>query len=234
VIVLDIVRGRMLLIRNYQRHMAPTRNDVNDADDLDRRAGAGEPTALAAIFARNRDRLRRMVRLRLDRRLRGRVDPSDVLQEAQIDIVCRAKEYAANPLMAPYLWLRFLTGQRLSAIHRKHFGAQVSEAGPAVSLHRGPMPDASSMSLAAVLLGRFTSPTHAVRRAETQIRLQEALNGMDDCDREVLILRHFEELSNAETAEVMGIGKTAACNRYIQALKRLKAIMVESPGGFDF
>jgi RNA polymerase sigma-70 factor (ECF subfamily) len=213
--------------------MTRTMNDVNDADDLNRRAGVGDPTALVALFARHRDRLRRMVRLRLDRRLQGRVDPSDVLQEAQVDILRRAGEYAANPAMPPYLWLRFLTGQRLLAMHRQHLGARMRDAGQEVSLHRGPLPDASSVSLAALLLGRFTSPTHAIQRAEMQIRLQEALNGMDEIDREVLILRHFEELSNTETAEVLGLGKTAACNRYIRALKRLKTILDETAGFFE-
>ena len=103
------------------------------------------------------------------------------------------------------------------------------DAGMEVSLHRGALPQASSVSLAELLLGRLTSPTRAARRAETQRRLQEALNRMDPMDREVLVLRYFEELSNAEVAEVLGLEKTAASNRYIRALKRLKAAL----GGSD-
>jgi RNA polymerase sigma-70 factor (ECF subfamily) len=171
-----------------------------------------------------------MVQVRLDRRLQGRVDPSDVLQEAQLDVLRRAAEYAANPTMTPYLWLRYLTAQRLMILHRHHLGAQMRAAGQEVSLYRGALPEATSVSLAALLLGRVTSPTQAAQRAEMKIRLQEALNGMDPIDREVLTLRHFEELGNSETAEVLGIGKTAACNRYLRALKRLREILVAIPG----
>jgi RNA polymerase sigma-70 factor (ECF subfamily) len=204
---------------------APTEHD-----DLVRRAEAGDSSALAELFERHSERLRRMVRMRLDRRLQGRVDPSDVLQEAQLDVLRRAPEYASNPNMPPFLWLRFLTAQRLMAMHRQHLGAQMRDVGQEVSLFRGALPEATSVSLAALLLGRLTSPTRAAQRAEMKIRLQEVLNGMDPIDREVLTLRHFEELSNSETAQVLGIGKTAACNRYLRALKRLREILASVPG----
>jgi RNA polymerase sigma-70 factor (ECF subfamily) len=207
--------------------------DSSETGDFLRRLGDGDAQAVAELFARYRDRLRRMVRLRLDRRLQGRIDPSDVLQEAFLDVAKRAAEYATAPSMPPYLWLRFLTGQRLLALHRQHLGAKMRDAGQEVSLYRGALPQASSVSLAAQLLGRLTSPTQAAIRAEMQIRLQEALNSMDALDREVLTLRHFEELSNNETAQVLGIQKAAASNRYIRALKRLKEILSSVPGLFD-
>ncbi len=106
-------------------------------------------------------------------------------------------------------------------------------AGQEVSLYRGALPAASSVSLANQLLGRLTSPTQAAVRAEMQLRLQEALNTMDLLDREVLILRHFEELSNSETAEVLGIQKAAASKRYVRALTRLKEILNAIPGFFE-
>src|SRR5262249_47490214 len=145
--------------------------DSNDADALLRRLGDGDAQAVVALFACYRERLKRMVRLRLDRRLQGRIDASDVLQEAFLDIAQRSAEYAANPTMPPYLWLRFLTGQRLLALHRHHLGAKMRDAGQEVSLHRGAFPQASSISLAAQLLGRFTAPSQAAMRAEMQIRL---------------------------------------------------------------
>ena len=104
------------------------------------------------------------------------------------------------------------------------------DAGQEVSLYRGALPQASSISLAAQLMGRLTSASHAAIRAETQIRLQEVLNGMDPMDREILALRHFEMLSNGETAQILGIKKSAASNRYIRALKRLKEIVAGIPG----
>src|SRR6266511_2862536 len=142
----------------------------------------------------------------------------------------RSPEYLANPAVPFFLWLRMLTGQRLLMVHRQHLGAQMRDAGQEVSLHRGALPQATSASLAAQLLGRLTSPTQAAARAEFQIRLQEALNSMDPLDREVLVLRHFEELSNNETAEVLGIQKSAASNRYVRALKRLKDALSSLPG----
>jgi RNA polymerase sigma-70 factor (ECF subfamily) len=189
--------------------------------------------ALTALFVRHRERLRRMVRLRLDRRLLGRVDPSDVLQEAYVDIARRADEYLASPTMRPFLWLRFLTAQRMMILHRQHLGAHARDAGREISLHRGAIPQATSVSLAHQLLGRLTSASQAAMRAELQTRLQVVLNGMDPLDREVLALRHFEELTNAETAEVLGIQKAAASNRYIRALRRLKDLLDALPGGFE-
>ena len=99
------------------------------------------------------------------------------------------------------------------------------DAGQEVSLYRGALPQATSISLAAQLLGRLTTASETAMRAETQVRVQEALNQMDPIDREVLALRHFEMLTNEETAQVLGLKKTAASNRYIRALKRLKTIL---------
>ena len=204
------------------------------SDSSGTRAAMGSAErALVELFAQNRDRLRRMVRLRLDRRLQGRVDPSDVLQEAHIEVANRAKEYLANPAMPAFLWLRFITGQRLLATHRAHLGAQARDANLEVSLHRGAVPQATSVSLAELLLGRITSPTRAARRAEMQVRLQEILNSMDPIDREVLTLRHFEGLSNSETARVLGLTKAAASNRYMRALSRLKETLTGMPDFLD-
>jgi RNA polymerase sigma-70 factor (ECF subfamily) len=105
-------------------------------------------------------------------------------------------------------------------------------AGHEVSLYRGALPQVSSASLAGQLLGRLTSPTHASVRAEMQLRLQEALNAMEALDREVIVLRHFEELNNAETAEVLGIEPSATSKRYIRAIRRLKVILDGFPDGF--
>src|SRR5262249_31721595 len=198
-----------------------------------RRAGAGDQRAAAELFERYRARLRTMVRLRLDRRLLGRLDPSDVLQEAYLDVSRRVPEYAARREVPVYLWLRFLTGQRLTVLHRQHLGTKMRDAGQEVSLFRGALPQASSESLANQLLGKLTSPTLAAVRAEVQLRLQEALNHMDPLDREVVVLRHFEELSASETAQVLGIEKSAASKRYLRAIAKLRDILDAIPGFFD-
>lgn len=206
---------------------------IPEAEMLLERAAAGDGSALAELFERHRSRLEQMIRLRLDRRLRGRLDPADVLQEAYLEFSRRLAEYVANPALPFYLWLRLLTGQKLVTLHRHHLGAKMRNAGLEVSLHHGDLPRASSASLAEFLLGRHTSPSRAAIRAETQFRVQEALNSMDEVDREVLVLRHFEMLSNEETAQVLGLKRQAASNRHARALRRLKAIMAQVPGFAD-
>jgi RNA polymerase sigma-70 factor, ECF subfamily len=208
-------------------------SESSETRRLLRRVEDGDEAAMTELFARYHDRLRRMVKLRMDRRLQGRLDPSDVLQEAYLDVAKRAPEYRANPAMPIFLWLRFLTGQKLMDLHRKHLGAQMRDAGQEVSLHGGALPPASSISIAAMLLGRITSPTRAARRAEMQVRLQDVLNSMEPVDREILTLRHFEELGNSETAQVLGISKAAASSRYIRAVMRLKKELASMPGFFD-
>ena len=204
--------------------------ESSETNKLLRRAADGDREAVAALFARHRDRLEQMVRLRLDRRMQGRIDPSDVLQEAYLEAARRVEEFAGEPTTSVYLWLRVLTGQKLVDLTRRHLGAKMRDAGQEISLYRGAWPQASSVSLAAQLLGRLTSPSRAVIRAETQLRVQEALNSMDPIDREVLALRHFELLTNGEVAHVLGLSKAAASNRYVRALKRLKEILSAVPG----
>jgi RNA polymerase sigma-70 factor, ECF subfamily len=204
--------------------------EMSDPSELLRRAGAGDSQALSDLFIRYRDRLRWMVRLRLNRRLQGRVDPSDVIQEAYLEISKNLPEYLRDPKMPFFLWLRYITGQKLIALHRRHLGAQMRDADQEVSLYRGALPEANSVSLAAHLLGRLTSASRAAIRAEEQLQVQEALNSLEPIDREILALRHFEMLSNGETAQVLGIKKSAASNRYIRALRRMKGILSAIPG----
>src|ERR1700675_4382911 len=118
-------------------------SDSSETQVLIRRIEDGDEGAMAELFARYRDRLRRMVKLRIDRRLQGRLDPSDVLQDAYLDVAKRAEEYRVNPTMPVFLWLRWITGQKLMALHRKHLGAQMRDAGQEVSLHRGALPRAT-------------------------------------------------------------------------------------------
>jgi RNA polymerase sigma-70 factor, ECF subfamily len=197
-------------------------------DDLLCRIRGGDSSALATMFDRHRGRLEKMVRLRLDSRLRGRIDASDVLQDAFVDAARRLPEFADNA-MPLFLWLRFLTSQRLQLLHRQHFGP-TRNAEREVSLYSGAVPQADSMSLAQQLLGRLTTPSEGAIRVEMRLRVHGALNAMDPIDREVLALRHFEELTNKETAAVLGLQQAAASNRYVRALGRLKTILSTIPG----
>jgi RNA polymerase sigma-70 factor (ECF subfamily) len=171
--------------------------------------------------------------LRLDHRLQGRIDPSDVIQEAYLEASRQLADYLKDPSIPFYLWLRLITGQRLIALHRHHLGTQGRDAGREVSLYRGALPEASSAALAAQLLGHGSRPSEAAIRAERSLRLQEALNSMDPLDREVLALRHFEQLNNTETAHVMELGESAASKRYVRALQRLREILADMPGGLE-
>jgi RNA polymerase sigma-70 factor (ECF subfamily) len=215
-----------------------------DTDKLSQDEGAGgdcdqdaeaprplEPAAWGEFLAGHRDRLRRMVALRLDDRLRGRIDPSDVIQEAFLEATERRTDYLRElEPMSPFLWLRFLTLQRLQIMHRRFFGTRSRDPSREVSIHGKSSPAASSAAIAAQLLGRETRASEMALRAERKLRLQEALNTMDVIDREVLVLRHFEQLSNGECARVLGLAESAATKRYIRALKRLKDILSAFPG----
>jgi RNA polymerase sigma-70 factor (ECF subfamily) len=171
--------------------------------------------------------------MRLSRRLQGRVDDADVLQEAFLDVARRLPEYTADPKLPFYLWLRHMTGLKLTEIHRRHLGAQLRDADREVTLHRGGLPEPDSISLAAHLLGQFTTPSQAAIKAETRLMVQDALNSMEPVDREVLALKHFEQLSTSEIAEVLGMSKAGAGSRYLRAIKRLKDILSQIPGFAD-
>ena len=208
--------------------MDQTPNAVTQLID---RLRAGDRQALGALFQGYRQRLRRMVELRMDARLRTRLDASDVLQEAYLDLAGDLEAYRADPKLQPLLWMRLHVGRRLTLLHRRHLGTLLRDAGLEISLYREALPQASSAALAAMLLGRQTSPTQAAQRAERLLRVQEALNTLDPIDREVLALRHFEQLSRSETAEVLGISQEAGAKRYFRALKRLKDVLSAMPGG---
>ena len=210
--------------------MADSGPNNSDTDAVVARLNREGATALADLFAQHRERLRRMVELRLDNRVRGRVDPSDVLQEVFVDASKQLQGYLAQQPMPPFLWLRFLTGQRLMATHRHHLGAQMRDAKLEVSLDGHARPLVYSDSLSQHLAGRLTTPSRAVARLELQIRLRELLETLEPLDREILSLRHFEELSNNEVAQELGISKAAASNRYMRALVRLGKLVSDISG----
>lgn len=193
----------------------------------------GEEWELVRLFEQHGERLMQMILLRMDRRLQKRVDAADVLQEAYVECAKRFAEYRENSAMPLYLWVRFLTFQKLVDLHRHHLGTKIRDAKLEVSLHHGALPQASSVLLAAQLMGHLTSASRVAIRAETQVQVQEALNRMDPMDREVLVLRHFEMLTNEETAHVLNLKKSAASNRYIRAMQRLRKILASVPGLSD-
>jgi RNA polymerase sigma-70 factor, ECF subfamily len=178
---------------------------------------------LVALFSQHRPRLERLVEFRLDSRLKRRIDPSDVLQEAYIELARRYPDYAAAPAVSFYTWARQITLQILIDVQRRHFGQKRS---PEQEIRfEFPGADGTSASIVQVLSAHLTSPSGAAIRAEEVKQLHAALASMDETDREVLALRHFEHLGNNEVAEALGLTATAASNRYIRAMVRLGEIM---------
>ena len=190
-----------------------------------KRALEGDRQAWASLLAAYRPRLRRMVAVRLHPLLRGRIDPSDVLQDAFVEATERLGSYAEKSDLPLFLWLRWLTAMRIKRIHRDHLDVKGRDPRREVSLYGEGMPGVSSAALAEQLLGGDTRPSEAAALAERKRRVEVALEAIDPTDREVLVLRHFEELSNVETARVLGIAPAAASKRYVRALVELKRIL---------
>ncbi len=181
----------------------------------------GDADALAALLDHYRPRLRQMVRLRMDRQLAARVDPSDVIQEVYLDAERQIQAYLQDSKVAFYVWLRGLAGQRLANVHRQHLRAKCRTAWREV-----PLPAESSLILAQQLLAGGTSPTQAVLKKELRRRVQQALEKLQPDDREVILMRHFEEMSNQEVAQAIGLSESGATMRYGRALFRLKEILL--------
>jgi RNA polymerase sigma-70 factor (ECF subfamily) len=203
---------------------------VDQPDGLAHRLKDGDREGLATLFSLHRERLWRMVNFRMDRRLLGRVDADDVLQEAYLAAADRLQHYRDESSSSPFVWLRMIVLQTLTNVHRHHLGAQMRDADREVDLRGCRYPTSTTASLAALLADNLTSPSQAVAREEMLDQLEQVIAAMDLLDREVLALRHFEELGNSEVAEVLGIQQKAASIRYIRALKRLRAILSQTPG----
>lgn len=198
--------------------------------ELIERVVGGDKDALAELFSQHRDRLWRMVNFRMDPRLHGRVDADDVLQEAWLAAVQRLEHFVADASRSIFVWFRLITSQTMIDIHRRHLGTQKRNAAMEFSINRGWSSESTSFSLSFHLLGHLTSPTQAALREELADQLKTALAGMNEIDREVLALRHFEQLSNRETAQILEISDQAASDRYMRALGRLKGVLKSLPG----
>ncbi len=192
-------------------------------------ARQGSETATAELFSRYADRLKRLLRLRLSRDLQGRVDEDDVLQEAYLEASRRLGEYLREPPVPFFLWLRQITSDRMIDLHRRHLGAQKRDANREVALHRGSMPAANSASIAIQLEGHLTTPSQAFAREEVRDTIQQALDDLPELDREVLALRHFEQLTTVEAAHILGITPSNASTRYWRALERMRSILSVGP-----
>ena len=200
---------------------------AEDAEVLARLRDDGEQV-LADAFAANRQRFWHLVTFRIDHRIAARIDADDVLQEAFVAACSRLDHYLRDPSFSLFVWLRMIVSQTLVDVHRRHFGTEKRSAAREVSMAAGPRyPQTTSVSLASQLAGNQTSPSGVVARDESLAALTRAIEEMSELDQETIALRHFEGLTNSETAEVLGISVTAASNRYVRALSRLREILEE-------
>ena len=197
--------------------------------DLARRVARGESAALAELFDLYRPRLWRLINFRLDARLQGRVDPDDVLQEAWLNAASRVEHFARETNGSRFIWFRMIVSQTLIDVYRRHLQSEKRDASRERTTLGGWDPSSTSLSLTEHLLGSLTSPSQALLRAELSSQLDAALQSLSDLDREVLALRHFEELTNGETAELLQLTEQAASVRYVRALARLKHVLQQLP-----
>lgn len=205
-------------------------DEHEDSEDFLDRLREDSEKVLAVQYDQHRDRLWRIVNFRLDQRLFGRVDADDILQEAYLDAATRIEHYLNDPATSFFVWLRTIVGQTLIDVHRRHLGAQKRDVRREVKAKRRIFSASTSFQIADMLLGNLTSPSQAALKEELAAQLHDALESMNEMDREILVLRHFEELSNLEAAEVLEIESKAASMRYFRALTRLRSVLVQIPG----
>lgn len=189
------------------------------------RAVAGDEDALTRLLSQHRDSLTRMIRFRLPEPLKARIGDSDIIQETALEAARCIANFEPDPERPFYLWLRQIAWNKLIEAERNHIGTQKRDATREVPIH-GSDSDASCRSMAGALAGSITSPSHAAMKIELQDLLHQKLAEMDEIDREVLLLRHFEQLSTAESAAILGISKAGAGKRYLNALDRLRDLLV--------
>ena len=199
---------------------------TEDPEVLERLRSDGEQV-LAEAFGVNRERFWYLVTFRMDHRIAARVDADDVLQEAFVAACTRLPHYLRNPSFTLFVWLRMIVTQTLVDVHRRHFGTEMRSAGREISIGGPRYPQTTSVSLASHLVENQTSPSNVAQRNETSETLAQAIEQISPLDQEIIALRHFEGLTNSETAEVLGISVTAASNRYVRAISRLKDILEE-------
>jgi RNA polymerase sigma-70 factor (ECF subfamily) len=196
-----------------------------DTDVLLDRAARGDDSARQQLLDRHRKRLRRMVSLRLDRRLTARIDPSDVVQEAIADADRKLDGYLRVRPLPFYAWLRQLAWERLAKAHRRHTAGKRNVAREEVA----ELPEESALELAERLVCSSTSPEQRLLRSELRGRVRTALDRLSAADRELLVLRHAEQLSTKETAAVLGVTEAAVKSRHLRALERLRTALGGNP-----
>jgi RNA polymerase sigma-70 factor (ECF subfamily) len=192
--------------------------------ELLQQAAVGEREAVGALLMLHRDRLKRMVIARIDPRVAGRIDSSDIIQEVSAEAATRIHEYVSKPEVSFFHWLRFLTKQKIAETLRRHVHAQARDVRREMSMHQA-AEDGSSFALCQMIMGDLTSPSEAIAKVEMLALVEVAIRQLDPTDREILVLRHFEQLTTAEAAVELGITPNTCRQRHLRALKRMRELL---------
>jgi RNA polymerase sigma-70 factor (ECF subfamily) len=200
----------------------PTNNLLDEARQ-------GDQEAIEKLLSRYRDSLKRMIDLRLDKRVSQRVDVSDVVQDVLIEAHRRLKVYLDNPVMPFHLWIRQIAQDRLIDAHRRHRASAKRSVDRERRLEAAGPPDASTIELAGQLMDPELTPAARATQREVAERVQECIARLEQRDQDILLMRHYEQLSNQEVATVLGLTEPAASMRYLRALKRLRAVIQSDP-----
>lgn len=200
-----------------------------DTDELLQRAETGDGDAIQALFLRFRAKLRRMIEVRLDPRLKKRLDPSDVVQETLAEGVRQWESYLSERPLPFYAWLRQIAWKRLVDLHRHHVTSQRRSIGREHP-EEMQLSDQSLQQFAQRLLMQKDSPSERAEKAESRDRVRKALNELSESDRDVLLLRHLEQLSVAATAQVLQIREGTVKSRHYRALRRLRTLLADLGG----
>jgi RNA polymerase sigma-70 factor, ECF subfamily len=196
----------------------------DDTDHLLKDAAVGDTVAIARLLERHRERLRRMIALRLDDRLAARVDASDVVQEALADAARKLAVYARDRPLPFYPWLHRLAAERLAVVNRRHRRSKARSVAREEA-DAFAWPDSSARLMIDSLVASDTSPSYALRRDEQRQQVRAALQELAPIDREILMMHYLEELSFPEIAVILDIGEGAAKMRHLRALRRIRALM---------
>lgn len=206
-------------------------DEPDPVDAITQRLIDGDENALGEAFDNYNQRFRQIIFFRLDRRLAVRIDEDDIIQETYCDAFKRIESYTSDPKVSLFVWLRSILQQTMIDLHRKHLGAAMRSVAREISVNEKFNAQATSMSLAFQLIGNETSPSQAAMRDEMAEQVRSTIDSMEPIDREILALRHYEELTNSEIAEVLEITQATASVRYVRAVERLKKYL---DSGNDF
>ena len=193
--------------------------------DLLNEVAGGDKSAVNRLMDRHRDAVRRMIQMRLDQAVARRVDASDVVQDVMLEASQRLTDYLQNPSMPFHLWLRQLAKDRIIDMHRRHRGAQRRSVDREQNFSGLGGDDQSAADLAGLLKDAELTPAAAALRQEMQNRFLLALDHLEEGEREIIVMRHFEHLGNSEVADALGLSAPAAGMRYLRAIRKLREFL---------